>query len=111
MRYFIRVEDLANARGGDEQFSWDGQSPQDLAASITQSLRNTDLISRWREAQPEPNEVDEQLLQIDTAASVSAEQRAHQVHFVVTTTLPHRVLAQRLNLLIGSNWSLGDVQS
>ena len=109
-RYHIRIADLTTARGGDARFAWDGQSPQDLARTIEQVLRESAFAERWRDAQPEPDEVDASLITIDAGASVSSEDRAQQVELVITTTLAHRILAHRLNLLLGPHWSLRDVR-
>lgn len=109
-RYYIRIDDLTNARGADSQFAWSGQSPQDLAQTLQQTLSDPAFANRWRDAQPEPEEVDAGLLATDAGANVSIEQKAQNAGLIVSTALPHRLLAHRLNLLIGAHWKLGDVQ-
>lgn len=110
MRYYLRIADLTSAHGDDDRFAWRGQSPQDLAASIEQTLRDPAFAERWRVLQPEPDEVDASWTGTDVGARVSSEDRAQQVDLIVTTTLPHRILAHRLNLLIGAHWTLRDVR-
>ncbi len=109
-RYFIRVEELAKAHGKEPQFAWTGQSPDDLARALERSLQDSGFIAGWRNAQPEPDDVDPTLLAVDPGATVTIEDKAHQAGIIVTTRLPHRILSHRLNLLIGSSWTLGDVQ-
>jgi len=109
-RYYVRVDDLGVARGSDASLSWSGQSPQDLAQSIERSLRDGALIGRWRDAQEAPEDVDAGLLATDPDATVTIEDKAHSVALVITTRLPHRLVSQRLNLLIGPHWTLGDVK-
>ncbi len=109
-RYYIHVTDLASAHGSDAQFAWSGQSPQDLARALEQTLRDATFMRRWRDAQAEPEEVSAATIETDANAHVSIEDRAQRVEMVVTTRLPHRLLAQRLNLLIGAHWTLGDVK-
>ena len=109
-RYHIRIPDLTVARGDNAHFAWDGQSPQHLAGTVEQVLREPAFAERWRGAQPDPELVDASLLNIDAGANVCSANQAQQVNLVVTTNLPHRILAHRLNLLIGAHWTLRDVR-
>ena len=109
-RFHIRIADLTVAHGDEARFAWQGGSPQHLAQTIAATLRDTFYAKQWRDAQAEPDQVDAGLLATDADASVSSEDRAQQVEMVITTTLPHRVLAHRLNLLLGAHWTLRDVR-
>jgi hypothetical protein len=109
-RYYIRIDDLTRARGPDERFAWQGQSPQDLADAIGGALRDGSFIAGWRAVQPEPDEISTTLLEVDPDARVNIEARAQNVVMQIDTRLPHKLMAQRLTLLIGANWTLGDVK-
>jgi len=108
-RFHIRIADLNTAHGTDAQFAWQGNSPQHLASTIAAVLTDVFFAQHWRAAQAEPDEVEAGLLAVDSGATVTTEERAQQVDLVVTTTLPHRVLSHRLNLLLGPHWTLRDV--
>lgn len=108
-RYYIRIDDLTLARGDDVRFAWQGQSAQDLENAVTAALRQADLAQGWRTVQAEPEDVAVDLLEIDAAAQVRIEHKAQRVEMIVTTTLPHRVLSHRINLLLGRHWTLRDV--
>ncbi len=109
-QYYIRISDLSAAAGSDVRFSWTGQSPQHLAQALEQALAHPEFIHGWRDVQAEPDEVAPGLLEIDPSAQVSIEDRAQQVSMIVSTRLAHKLVAHRLNLLIGSHWTLGDVK-
>lgn len=109
-RYYVRVDDLALARGSDPELAWTGNSPQDLAQTLEHALREPDFILRWRSAQDDPEDISPAWLVVDPDARVSIEARAHRVEMQITTKLLHRLWAQRLNLLIGAHWTLGDVK-
>ena len=111
MRYYLRVEDLATARGSDAAFAWTGNGPQSLAEDLERMLRTTELFDRWRAAQDEPDDVDASLGATDANAHVQAEERAHAVHVRVSTRLSHAVLRHRLRLMLGDGWALTDVQA
>lgn len=108
--YYLRVNDLGSARGEDERFRWQGQSPQDLAQALEQALRDGAFIERWRSVQPEPETLDEGLFAVDPTARVDIDNKTEFVQVIVSTRLFYRLLAQRLNLLIGTHWTLGDVK-
>lgn len=109
-RYYVRVDDLELARGSDPELAWTGKSPQDLAQTLERTLREPDFILRWRGTQDDPEDVSPAWLVVDPDARVSIEARAHRVEMQITTKLLHRFWAQRLNLLIGGHWTLGDVK-
>ena len=67
------------------------------------------LFRRSRDAQPEPDEVDDALAAIDPDATVAGEQQDLQIDLVAVTSLSGTVLKHRLKLLAGSGWELRDV--
>src|SRR6187401_3281557 len=103
-RYHLRIADVATARGNDADLSFSATSPGELAQAVANALRSPALFERWRARQPEPDEVDASLGAIDPHAEARAGERAHDVELVVTTTLPHSILRQRLNWLVGNGW-------
>ncbi len=110
-RYYIKVADLAHARGADSQLTWAGSDPQDLAVTLQTALRTDALFGRWRAAQPDPDAVDPALAQSDPAATVSAEVADLHTEVELVTDLPMRALRHRLDVLIGANWMLRDLRA
>jgi hypothetical protein len=110
-RYYLSIDDLARARGPIADLSFKGNSPESLAAQLQAALREPDLWERWRSMQPDPEAIDPGLGTSDPAATVSATQADLHCDMQVTTLLPHVILKQRLGLLIGSHWTLRDVQA
>jgi hypothetical protein len=108
-RYFLSIENLAQARGQIDELSYRGNSPDSFAAQLQAALREPSLWERWRALQPDPDAVDPALGASDAAATVSAAQKDLHTDIVVTTSLPHAVLKHRLGLLVGSHWRLHDV--
>jgi hypothetical protein len=109
--YYFSINDLASAHGSDPQLAWDGANPADLAAAVREALRTPALFERWRAAQPEPDEVDTSLAVTDDSAEVRAAVADLHVDLELITTLPMRVVRQRLNLLIGPHWQLRDMRA
>ncbi|HSE13109.1 MAG TPA: hypothetical protein VLB69_10790 [Rudaea sp.] len=110
-RYYLGIEDLGGARGSTDSLSFQGDSPEALAAELQLALREPGLFERWRALQEDPDEVDPGLGVTDPEATVSARQSDLHVDVLVTTRLPHSILRHRLNLLIGAHWTLRDVKS
>ena len=110
-RYYLSIENLANARGHISELSYQGNSPDSLAAALQAALREPSLWQRWRAMQPDPDAIDPSLGANDPAATVRATQSNLHTDVVVTTALPHAILKHRLSLLIGAHWSLHDVQA
>jgi hypothetical protein len=110
-RYYLSVENLAKARGQISELSYQGNSPESLAAALQAALREPGLWERWRAAQPDPDAVDPALGASDPQATVRAAQSNLHTDVEVTTSLPHAILKHRLGLLIGAHWSLHDVQT
>ncbi|GGA12521.1 hypothetical protein [Dyella caseinilytica] len=109
-RYYMQINDLANAHGPNETLSYAGAGPNDFAAALQEALRSPLLFQRWRAMQPDPDEVDERLGVTDQLASVSAKLADLHTDVEVATDLPMSILRQRLNWLIGANWQLHDVR-
>ena len=110
-RYYLSINDLARARGTVSELSFDGSSPEGFAAKLQAALREPTLWQRWRAMQADPDAIDPGMGVIDPAATVSAAQSDLHCDVQVTTTLPHAILKHRLNLLIGTHWTLRDVKA
>lgn len=110
-RYYLSVDDIRHARGADPALAWQGANPADLAAALQESLRAPALFERWRAMQPDPDEVDMSLATTDPQATASAKVADLHVDIDLVTDLPMRVVRQRLNWLIGSNWQLRDMRA
>ena len=110
-RYYLSIDDLAHARGQHAELSFQDESPDAFAAALQGALREPRLWQRWLAMQPDPDAVDPALGAVDSDASVSAAPHDLRTDVVVTTRLPHAILRQRLNLLIGAHWMLRDVRA
>lgn len=110
-RYYLSINNLAQARGSNKELSFSGNSPDSFAADLQAALREPTLWERWRAMQPDPDAIDPGLGVSDPAATVRAVQADLHCDVQVTTTLPHAILKHRMGLLIGSNWTLRDVQA
>jgi hypothetical protein len=112
MRYILQVRDLATARGKDPDLAFNGATAETFAAALQSALRTSALFERWRAKQPEPDEVDPSLGATDAGASVSArgDDSLTRTDIDVRTSLPHSILRQRMNWLVGDRWALSDVK-
>lgn len=110
-RYYLSIDDLAKARGQFDELSFHGKSPDSFAELLQSALREPTLWRRWRAMQPDPDAVDPALGASDPAATVTASQQDLHTDILVTTSLPHAILKQRLTLLVGAHWSLRDVKT
>ena len=108
-RYYLSLRDPNKARGTNAAFSFSANGAAEFAAQLQQALRSDDLFQRWRDAQPEPDEVEASLGATDPSATVSGEQDDLQIDLVAVTSLSGSVLKHRLTLLAGSGWELRDV--
>lgn len=110
--YYLAIDDLARARGPVQSLSYDGVGPNDFAAALTEALRSPQLFERWRARQEEPDDVDPALGITDAAAEARATVADIQrVDVDLVTSLPMSVVRHRLNLLIGSHWTLRDMRA
>lgn len=108
-RFYIRIDNLGQAEGEDREFAFTGASPASFAEQFQRGLRERDLFNRWRDKQEDPDAVPDELSPSDPDATVEATGSDLHTNVVVTTRLPHRVVAHRLTLLIGPHWTLRDV--
>ncbi len=110
-RFYIRIDNLASAEGEDRDFAFTGASPASFAEQFQRGLREHDLFLRWRNKQEDPDAVSEELAPCDPEAVVQAKGDDLHTDVEITTDLPHQVVAHRLTLLIGPNWTLRDVSN
>lgn len=109
-RFYFRINDLAHAEGEDSELAFTGASPQQFAVEFQRGLREPDLFKRWRDKQDDPDAVPDSLAPSDPEATVTASAADMHTDVEVTTSLTHRVVAHRLTLLIGRDWTLRDVR-
>lgn len=108
-RFFITIDDLAQARGAEPSLSFRGESPATLAAELQSALREPQLWERWRALQDDPDDVDPATGAVDPAATVSGDLASSRTELKVSTVLAHALLKHRLDLLVGPHWKLRDV--
>ncbi len=108
--YLLRINDFTHAHGENPLLAFRGASPEALAKAFVEALQQPRLFTLWRQQQEDPDKIDSALGDTDAAATVIAEQHDLHVELQVRTRLPHRILKQRLNWLIGHNWELCDVR-
>jgi hypothetical protein len=109
--YYLSIADLGHAHGDDPRFSYNGAGPNDFAAALQDALRGDGLFQRWRDAQPDPDEVDTSLGVVDASAEVHAKVADLHTEVDLITSLPMSVVRHRLYLLIGSAWQLRDMRA
>ncbi len=110
-RFYLTIDNLAEARGAFNELSYHGTSPDSFAALLQDALREPTLWRRWRDMQPDPDEVDPAMGASDPDAIVTAAQSDLHTEVQVVTCLPHAILRHRMELLIGANWQLRDVRT
>jgi hypothetical protein len=110
-RYYLSLPDPERARGDDADLAFRAQGADAIAAELQDALRNKGLFERWRARQADPDAVDATLGATDPSATVVGSQRDLHIDLVVTTSIPGSVFKQRMRLLAGSGWTLGDVKS
>lgn len=108
-RYYLTLPDSARARGSEPALAFTAQSAEGFAEQLQDALREHTLFDRWRQMQPEPDEVDPALGAVDPQAQVHGQQQDLHINLVVTSTISGTVLKHRLRLLAGSHWELRDV--
>jgi hypothetical protein len=110
-RYFLSVDDLANAHGSEPSLAFEGIGPERLATELEQALRSDALFERWKAMQADPDEVDMSLGATDPQARATGKQSSLRADIELVTSLPMRIVKHRLNLLIGPHWTLRDMRS
>ena len=108
-RYYLSLPDPQRARGAEPALSFSAHGAGEFAAQLQEALRGDALFARWRDAQEDPDAVDEALGATDPQATVSGDQRDLRIDLVATTSIPGSVLRHRLRLLAGDGWQLRDV--
>lgn len=110
-RYYLSIDDFARARGPEPALAFDGAGPDDFAAALQEALRTPALFERWRGRQADPDAVDASLAAVDPDATVSAKVADLRIDVELVTSLPMRIVRQRLDLLIGPHWQLRDLRA
>ncbi len=110
MRYLVVIADPAKARGTEPSLAFRAHAADGLATELAEALRSPALFERWRALQPDPEQVDAALGSTDPAARVHGEQHDLHIELAIVTTLPGRLLSQRLRWLAGDGWTLNDVR-
>ena len=108
--FLIHIEHFTRARGTEPALAFTGSSPQALADAIEDALRNLAQFERWRALQGEPDKVPAALAAVDAGAGVRATQRDLHVELEIRSSLPMKIIAQRLTWLIGPHWDLRNVK-
>jgi hypothetical protein len=108
-RYYLRLPNAKLARGSDPTLAFRSESAEGLAEELQSALSTTELFERWKQRQPEPDDIDDSLAIVDPQAQVTGEQIDLHVDLIATTSLPGSVFKHRLRLLAGSHWQLRDV--
>jgi hypothetical protein len=108
-RYYIQLPNPAKARGDDPKLSFRAVSAEGFAEELQNALRDSRLFQNWKNAQVEPDDVDESLGVVDQDAHVHGEQNNLRINLVATTSLPGTVFKHRMRLLAGAHWELHDV--
>ena len=111
IRYYLSLKQPEKARGSDPAFSFSAHGAAEFAAQLQDALRSDGFFQRWRQAQTDPDAVDESLGASDPAATVTGEQHDLQIDLIAITSIPGSVFKHRLRLLAGNAWELRDVSS
>ena len=102
-RYYISLPDPEAARGSDAAFAFSAHGADEFAAQLQQALRSDGLFRRWRDAQEDPDAVDEKLGATDPQATVTGSQDHLRIDLVATTVDP-RQRVQAPAALAGRRW-------
>ena len=105
----VALPDPQRARGAVPALAVSAHGADEFAAQLQNALRSDTLFARWRDAQEDPDAVDEALGATDPRATVTGDQHDLRIDLVATTSVPGSVLRHRLRLLAGNDWQLRDV--
>ena len=108
-RYYISLPDPKAARGSEAAFAFSAHGADEFAAQLQEALRRDGLFRQWRDAQEDPDAVDEKLGATDPQATVTGRQDHLRIDLIATTSIPGSVFKHRLRLLAGGGWELRDV--
>ena len=110
VRFHLRIPDASRIQPGP--FATDARSPDGIAAALQDALRDDALFQRWRQAQPDPDDVDLSLAESDPAARVTGEQYDLAIDLLVTAAMHTSALRHRIDHLLGRGvWELRDVSA
>ncbi len=110
VKYSIALPNPSLARGADPDLSFSANGAETFAEQLQDALRSPALFERWRDRQPDPDQVDPALGAVDPQAVVNGKQQDLRISLVATTSLPGEIFKQRMRLLAGSHWELRDVR-
>ncbi|MCW4454510.1 hypothetical protein OK348_06845 [Flavobacterium sp. MXW15] len=110
VQYSIALPNPALARGSDPELSFSANGADAFAEQLQDALRSPALFERWRDRQPDPDQVDPALGATDPQASVSGQQQDLRINLVATTSLPGDIFKHRMRLLAGNHWELRNVR-
>ncbi|MBS7458027.1 hypothetical protein [Coralloluteibacterium stylophorae] len=110
-RFMVSLPNPEAARGPDPALSFSAVSAEGFAEELQAALRAPALFERWRQMQPEPDEVNPALGATDADATVAGSQRDLRIDLDIRTDLPGDIIKQRLRWLAGSGWELRDVRA
>lgn len=110
VNYSIALPNPSLARGADPDLSFSANGAETFAEQLQDALRSPALFERWRDRQPDPDQVDPALGAVDPQAVVTGKQQDLRINLVATTSLPGEIFKQRMRLLAGSHWELRDVR-
>lgn len=110
-RFMVSLPDPEAARGSDPALAFTAVSADGFAEQLQAALRTPTLFERWRQMQPEPDEVNPALGATDAAATVAGSQRDLRIDLDIRTALSGDIIKQRLRWLAGSGWELRDVRA
>lgn len=110
VRFHLRLPDASRIQPGP--FATGARSPDGIAAALQDALRDDALFQRWRQTQPDPDEVDMSLAESDPGARVTGEQYDLAIDLVVTANMHTSALRHRIDHLFGRGvWELRDVSA
>lgn len=108
--YFISLPDPSRARGSDPALSFTANGAGAFAEQLQHALADPAWFERWRNGQPDPDEVDPALGVTDAGANVTGSQDDLRINLVATTSIPGEILRHRMSLLAGNGWELRNVR-
>ncbi|AXM14752.1 hypothetical protein BXO447_011270 [Xanthomonas oryzae pv. oryzae] len=108
--YSISLPDPKLARGSATSVSFTANGADAFAEQLQSALRDPAWFDRWRQLQPDPDEVDPSLGITDPAATVTGRQHDLRIDLVATTSIPGALFKQRMQALAGAHWEMRDVR-
>lgn len=90
--------------------SFSAHGAEAFAEQLQAALADPAWFERWRQLQPDPDEVDPSMGITDASARVTGEQSDLRINLVATTTIPGDILKHRMHVLAGHHWELRNVR-